>query len=219
MSMIDIDTPAAPARTEPESSKRRDIIDGARKVFFEKGFDAASMDEVAKAASVSKATIYVYFSSKEELFEALVHNDRARSAEHLFEVDPSVDDVASLLRRIGISFMTMMVQPDHIRLVRMVIAVAERFPRVGRTFFAAGPCHGGQRLAQLMRQQADLGRLAIDDDLAAAYEFFNLCQSNSVKGLLFGIEEQPTAAQIEATVERAVRIFLSYYGTQTVGKP
>lgn len=214
MTMIDNERPAAPPRVEPESLKRRDIIDGARKVFFEKGFDGASMDEVAKAAGVSKATIYVYFGSKEELFEALVHNDRARSAEHLFEVDPSIDDVGTLLRRIGISFMTMMVQPDHIRLVRMVIAVAEKFPRVGRTFFDAGPCHGGQRLADLLRGQADLGRLKIDDDIAAAYEFFNLCQSNSVKGLLFGVGEQPTAAQIEATVDRAVRIFLNYYGTQ-----
>ncbi|WP_371346785.1 TetR/AcrR family transcriptional regulator [Ancylobacter sp. IITR112] len=217
MSMTDIDTAAAPARSEPESSKRRDIIDGARKVFFEKGFDAASMDEVAKAASVSKATIYVYFSSKEELFEALVHNDRARSAEQLFEFDPSIDDVESLLRRIGISFMTMMVQPDHIRLVRMVMSVAERFPRVGRTFFEAGPCQGGQRLANLLRQQADLGRLAIDDDLAAAYAFFNLCQSNQVKGLLFGVNAPPSPAEIAATVERAVRVFLAYYGAQRSG--
>lgn len=214
MNMIDKEESAVAVRVEPESSKRRDIIDGARRVFFEKGFDGASMDEVAKAASVSKATIYVYFSSKEELFEALVLNDRARSAEYLFVVDPSVDNVESLLRRIGISFMTMMVQPDHIRLVRMVIAVAEKFPRIGRAFFDAGPCHGGQRLADLLRRQADLGRLVIDDDLAAAYEFFNLCQSNRVKGLLFGIGDQPTQEQIEETVDRAVRVFLSYYGTR-----
>ncbi|SCW36050.1 TetR/AcrR family transcriptional regulator [Ancylobacter rudongensis] len=213
MTMTDTDMPAAAPRAEPESAKRRDIIDGARKVFFEKGFDGASMDEVARAASVSKATIYVYFGSKDELFEALVLNDRARSAEHLFEVDPSIDDVASLLHRIGTSFMTMMVQPDHIRLVRMVIAIAEKFPRVGRAFFDAGPCHGGQRLASLLRQQADLGRLRIDDELAAAFEFLNLCQSNSVKGLLFGVDGPPTPAQIEETVERAVRIFLAYYGT------
>ena len=217
MTMIDTETVAEAPRAEPESTKRRDIIDGARKVFFEKGFDGASMDEVARAAGVSKATIYVYFGSKDELFEALVLNDRARSAEHLFVVDPSINDVASLLHRIGISFMTMMVQPDHIRLVRMVIAIAEKFPRVGRAFFDAGPCHGGQRLASLLRQQADLGRLRVDDDLAAAYEFFNLCQSNSVKGLLFGVGEQPSAAEIEETVGRAVRVFLAYYGTARAG--
>jgi len=201
-------------RAEPESSKRRDIIDGARRVFFEKGFDGASMDEVAKAAGVSKATIYVYFSSKEELFEALVLNDRARSAEHLFVVDPSIDDVAGLLRRIGISFMTMMVEPDHIRLVRMVISVAEKFPRVGRSFFDAGPCHGGRRLADLLRQQAELGRLKLDDDIAAAHLFLNMCQGMLAKELLFGSTEQPTPAQIEETVDRAVRVFLAAYGTK-----
>ncbi|MCK0209185.1 TetR/AcrR family transcriptional regulator [Starkeya koreensis] len=211
MSMTD----TAPARPDAESAKRRDIIDGARRVFFDKGFDGASMDEVARAAGVSKATIYVYFGSKEELFEALVQNDRARSAEHLFEVDPSIDNVEALLRRIGVSFMTMMVQPDHIKLIRMVIAVAEKFPRVGRTFFDAGPCHGGQRLAELLRRQADLGRLELDDDLAAAYMFFNMCQSNAVKGLLFGVGEQPSAAQIEEHVDRGVRAFLATYGARS----
>lgn len=214
MSIMESDTDRAATRAEPESTKRRDIIDGARRVFFDKGFDGASMDEVAKAAGVSKATIYVYFSSKEELFEALVLNDRARSAEHLFVVDPTVGDVASVLRRIGISFMTMMVQPDHIRLVRMVIGVAEKFPRVGRSFFDAGPCHGGQRLAGLLRQQADLGRLVLDDDLAAAHLFLNMCQGMLAKGLLFGNPSPPTPAQIEETVDRAVRVFLAAYGAK-----
>ncbi|MGA0562177.1 TetR/AcrR family transcriptional regulator [Ancylobacter sp. VNQ12] len=214
MSITESDTDRAAPRAEPESTKRRDIIDGARRVFFDKGFDGASMDEVAKAAGVSKATIYVYFSSKEELFEALVLNDRARSAEHLFEVDTSTGDVASVLRRIGISFMTMMVQPDHIRLVRMVIAVAEKFPRVGRSFFDAGPCHGGQRLAALLRQQADLGRLVLDDDLADAHLFLNMCQGKLAKELLFGNPTPPTPAQIEETVDRAVRVFLAAYGAK-----
>lgn len=214
MSITESDTDRAATRAEPESTKRRDIIDGARRVFFDKGFDGASMDEVAKAAGVSKATIYVYFSSKEELFEALVLNDRARSAEHLFEVDTSTGDVASVLRRIGISFMTMMVQPDHIRLVRMVIAVAEKFPRVGRSFFDAGPCHGGQRLADLLRQQADLGRLVLDDDLADAHLFLNMCQGMLAKELLFGNPTPPTPAQIEETVDRAVRVFLAAYGAK-----
>jgi AcrR family transcriptional regulator len=216
MTTTDFDTVAAgpgATRSEPESAKRRDIIDGARRVFFDKGFDGASMDEVAKAAGVSKATIYVYFGGKEELFEALVRNDRARSAEHLFEVDPSIDDVAEVLRRIGISFMTMMVQPDHIRLIRMVIGVAEKFPRIGQIFFLAGPCHGGQRLGELLRRQAELGRLKLDDELEAAYLFLNMCQSNQVKGLLFGNTATPTQEQIEETVNRAVRAFLAFYGT------
>ncbi len=211
-------TKDAPARTagrhEPESAKRRDILDGAQRVFFDKGFDGASMDEVAKTAGVSKATIYVYFGSKEELFEALVLSVRAKSAEHLFEVDASLDDLESLLRRIGVSFLTMMVQPDHIRLVRMVMGVAEKFPRIGQAFFEAGPCHGGRRLADLLRKQADMGRLEIQDDLQAAHIFFNLCHDKTVKGLLFGCNAPPTPEQIAYTVDEAVRVFIAGYGTK-----
>ncbi|MDQ0509481.1 TetR/AcrR family transcriptional regulator [Ancylobacter amanitiformis] len=204
------------SRADAESSKRRDIIDGARRAFFDKGFDGASMDEVAKTAGVSKATIYAYFSGKAELFEALVQNDRMRSAESLFTVDASITDVDALLRRIGTSFMTMMVQPDHIRLLRMVMGAAEKFPRIGRTFYDAGPCHGGQRLAQLLHEQAELGRLQLDDELAAAHVFFNICQGNMVKALLFSDAPTPTPAQIEENVNRAVRVFLAAYGT---GRP
>lgn len=209
--------PDAVERVEPEAKKRRDIIDGARRVFFDKGFDGASMDEIARAGSVSKATIYVYFDSKEDLFQALVEVDRRKSAERLFEFDASDADVASLLHRIGVSFMTMMVQPDHIRLVRMVMGIAEKFPAIGRTFFEAGPCHGGRRLADLLARQTELGHLVIEDHEGAAFQFLNLCQGNIVKGLLFGSDLEPAPAKIEATVTDAVKVFLAAYGAKTAG--
>lgn len=205
-------TPGLPIAT-PEANKRKDIIDGARRVFFHKGFNGASMDEIARAASVSKTTIYVYFESKANLFRALVEADKCQAAERLIEFDED-DDVASLLHRVGISFINMMVQPNHIRLVRMVIGVAEKFPTIGQTFFATGPCHGGQRLADCLNRQVVLGRLQIDDCYAAAFEFINLCQGNLVQGLLFGQPEPPAFQTLEATVTRAVHIFLAAYGTK-----
>ena len=57
---------------EEESSKRRQILDGARKVFMDLGFDGASMNEIARSAGVSKGTLYVYFADKNRLFEAIV---------------------------------------------------------------------------------------------------------------------------------------------------
>ena len=56
--------------------KRQQIIDGARRVFIDMGFDAASMNDITREAGVSKGTIYVYFASKEELFEALIEEER-----------------------------------------------------------------------------------------------------------------------------------------------
>ncbi len=58
-------------RGDRDRASAATFLDGARRVFFDKGFDGASMDEIARAGGVSKATIYVYFDSKEDLFEAL----------------------------------------------------------------------------------------------------------------------------------------------------
>ncbi len=200
------------AERELEAKKRHDIVDGARRVFFHKGFDGASMDEIARAASVSKATIYAYFDSKADLFRILVEEDKRQSAERLFEFGDNDEDVASLLHRIGVSFMSMMVRPNHIRLVRMVSAVAEKFPAIGRAFFETGPCQGASRLAAFLERQVELGRLEVDDCQAAAFDFFNLCQGNLVKALMFGLSEEPAPEVIEAQVARAVRVFLAAYG-------
>src|SRR5258705_281714 len=62
---------------DEDSSKRRQILDGARKVFMDLGFDGASMGEIARSAGVSKGTLYVYFDDKNRLFEAIVGADRA----------------------------------------------------------------------------------------------------------------------------------------------
>ncbi len=61
-----------------DPAKRAQILDGAREVFARLGFDAASMNDITREAGVSKSTIYVYFASKEDLFEALVAETRER---------------------------------------------------------------------------------------------------------------------------------------------
>ncbi|WAC25864.1 TetR/AcrR family transcriptional regulator [Ancylobacter sp. SL191] len=214
MSDTTVLAPNAPARPDTDSPKRREVIEGARRVFFDKGFDGASMDEVARAAGVSKATIYAHFSSKDELFEALVLSERNRSAEHLFEVDPAVQDIDGVLRHIGVSFMKMMVRPDHIRLIRMVIGVAEKFPRIGFSFFDAGPNHGGRRLGELLREETARGRVDLqgEDAVEVAHLFLNMCNGNFVKAMMFTGAPPPAVEDIEAVVDRAVRVFLASYG-------
>ena len=73
----------ARAGAETESAKRRQILDGARRVFLADGFDGASMNDIARVAGVSKGTLYVYFDSKEALFEALIREDRKQQAERI----------------------------------------------------------------------------------------------------------------------------------------
>src|ERR1700742_717161 len=82
---------------EEDSSKRRQILDGARKVFMDLGFDGASMGEIARAAGVSKGTLYVYFADKNRLFEAIVEEETLEQGKLAFNFDPARDVSATLL--------------------------------------------------------------------------------------------------------------------------
>jgi len=75
--MVPVDRTSAHLVGDEESSKRRQILDGARKVFLDLGFDGASMGDIARAAAVSKGTLYVYFADKCRLFEAIVEEEEA----------------------------------------------------------------------------------------------------------------------------------------------
>ena len=110
--------------------KRRQIMDGARTVFLSGGFDGASMNDIARVAGVSKGTLYVYFDSKEQLFEALIREDRKQQAERLvFPGEPG--DARELLRGFGRRLIEMMTRPEMIAHVRVVIAATAKFPRLG----------------------------------------------------------------------------------------
>src|SRR6476661_6012028 len=82
----DIERPTAESRGV-DTAKRAQIIDGARRVFLAQGFDAASMGAIAREASVSKGTLYVYFKSKEELFETIVEEQCRQQADQIFNLD------------------------------------------------------------------------------------------------------------------------------------
>ena len=85
---------------DEDSSKRRQILDGARKVFMDLGFDGASMGEIARSAGVSKGTLYVYFADKNRLFEAIVEEEALEQGKVAFNFDPErdVDDHAAGIR-------------------------------------------------------------------------------------------------------------------------
>jgi len=119
---------------EEDSSKRRQILDGARKVFMDLGFDGASMGEIARAASVSKGTLYVYFADKSRLFEAIVEEEALEKGQVAFNFDPE-RDIPTTLRDFGDAYIAMICRPGGGSAIRTVMAIAERMPDVGRRYY------------------------------------------------------------------------------------
>ncbi|MBV8850415.1 MAG: TetR/AcrR family transcriptional regulator [Methylobacteriaceae bacterium] len=189
----------------------RQILEGARRVFLADGFDGASMNDVARVAGVSKGTLYVYFQSKQALFEALIREEHRRTAERLSMFDEAEPDVALVLTRFGNALMNFMLLPEHIALVRTVSAAAAKFPAIGRAFFDAGPQYGADRLAAYFSQQVEAGALFIDDVNLAAWQFLEALQGGHLKRMLFCVCEPPQQDAVEKAVARAVEMFMAVY--------
>jgi len=210
---MDAETIPADYETQDGGAKRRQVMEGARTVFLSQGFDGASMNDIARAAGVSKGTLYVYFESKEQLFEALIRESRKEQAERLvFPDDPG--DARELLRGFGRRLIELMTRPETIAYVRIVIAATGKFPRLGQAFYEAGPCHGVRNLAAQLGKLRDSGALEIDDAERAAQQFIDLCKSGVLNPVLFGVTETADPRQIEVAVDAGVEVFMRAYGAQ-----
>jgi AcrR family transcriptional regulator len=203
-------TPSQPV-AEEESTKRRQIVEGAREVFLARGFDAASMGDIAKTAGVSKGTLYVYFKNKEELFAAIVQQECGSHAEGSFPLDNTDADIESVLTRIGTEMVSFICQPEKASSLRIVIAIADRMPEIGKAFYETGPAHGIKRLAAYLDAQVRAGSVAIEDCEVAAAQFLDACQSTLFKPVLFNFAPPPRPERIRHVVGIAVRAFLSAY--------
>jgi AcrR family transcriptional regulator len=209
---MEIDAPA------PDGAKRRQIMEGARRVFLDDGFDGASMSDVARVAGVSKGTLYVYFASKEQLFEALIREGHKQQAERLvFPGEPG--DVRNLLREFGRRLIEMMTRPESIAHLRVVIAATRKFPRIGQAFFEAGPRHGVRKLAAQFEKLRASGALDFEDAERAAQHFIDLSKSGVFNAVVFGVMETAPAEDIEASVDAAVDVFMRAYGAKPAAPP
>ncbi len=196
---------------DTDSSKRRQILDGARRVFLDLGFDGASMGEIARAAGVSKGTLYVYFADKSALFEAIVEEESLEQGKLTFNFDPE-RDVATTLMEFGRAYIQVLCRPGGGSAIRTVMAIAERMPDVGRRFYENVIAVTIGRLAAYLEARARLGDVMIDDYRLAASQFLQMCQASLFQPFIFQAAPAPTPERIEQVVASATRMFLAAYG-------
>jgi AcrR family transcriptional regulator len=202
--------PSPPAEAGEDPLKVRQILDGAREVFLNLGFDGASMGDIARAAGVSKGTLYVYFENKAELFSALIADER-KHAKREFQLDPQSPDVSADLRRYGRSLLAYIGRPRNIQSVRTVIAIAEKFPKVGQEFYRDGPQRGLEYLRSYLEAQVAAGRLRIDDCAMAARQLQVLFHTGVINELLYGVRSTPDESEVGRVADEAVATFMARY--------
>lgn len=206
--MSQIQTAPEPADPTP---KQRDIAEAATRLFIAQGYAAVSMDAIARAAGVSKATLYSYFASKERLFANLVGVACSRSGSVLGELADGGADLRATLTELADRALRFMLAEPSLAIYRVVMAETARFPELGRAFYERGAAASRRTFAAWLERQMAAGKLLSRDPGLAAEQFMGLLRTHLHLRALLGIGPPPTEAEIETTVAAAVETFLRAY--------
>jgi AcrR family transcriptional regulator len=205
--------PAEPGtRTARRARKAAQVLEGAREVFLRDGFEGASVDDIARAAGVSKATLYSHFGDKRLLFMEVASAECRRQADAaLGEIDmdaPPREVLGFAARRM----MDFFLSPLGLGVFRVVVGETGRFPQIGRAFWETGPARGRAILQDYFARACARGELAIDDPALAADQFAELCKADLWPRLVFGLADEVTPAERERVAQGAVDMFMARYG-------
>jgi AcrR family transcriptional regulator len=195
--------------------KYAQVLDGARAVFMADGFEGASVDDIARAAGVSKATLYSYFADKRLLFMEVARRECTRQANMAADsIDTSLParEVLTAAARQMIDIVT----SDFGRQIfRIAAAECARFPALGPAFYDSGPATIRARLVAYLREAVARGELAIPDLDLAADQFHALAKAGIAERILFDPDAQMSAEDRDRTVRGAVDMFMARYGVDS----
>jgi AcrR family transcriptional regulator len=200
----------------PESrlGKAESIELAAFELFQQRGYGNVSMDEIAKIAGVSKATIYSHFPDKAELFASLMRTKCAMSwvRTELDERPAGPDDVRPCLLDLGQSYIEVLCEKGTG--TRIVIAEGRRFPELAEIFYEHGPKASRDALKRYLDRACAAGVLSIPDTDRAANQFYALLRDDTYLRVLLDLPIKDAKAELHATVVSAVDMFLRAHAPQ-----
>lgn len=205
--------PVSPVKTTDQltpasAAKREAIVCAAAQVFMASGYGAASMDQIATEAGVSKQTVYSHFGAKDALFEEIVSckceelmgADGMRVAQ---DADPDV-----VLFESAKKFLNVVLNDHSITLYRVILSECGRFPELAQAFYRAGPKVATERLAGYLDKMNEQGKLKIADPKPAAGLFFAMLRGDLYLQRILALREMPGEDEIEACARNASEAFM-----------
>lgn len=202
----------SPGFAAPHDEKTAAIVAAARQTFLAKGFDGASMDEIALTAGVSKRTVYNRFRSKEELFAGVIDEACRRILPFDLEADDAIP-FEEFLTQIAERLLHVTLEPDAVALHRIITFEVGRNPALGHTFMECGPRRVFRVVGPYFERQVARGRLRPDTDVSEAMWRLKALLSEPLETMvLMGEPPEDMEAAIAEQVETAVRDFLRLYG-------
>ena len=200
----------ARVRTE---EKRQEIVQVAAQLFEQFGFDRTSMSMISDRLGGSKATLYGYFKSKDELFRAVVDHDIPEQSEKLMQEFLSGKDLREGLTKLGIAYLMRLLSPTPIANMRMLANQPED-STMPKEFWESTLKPAWRRLTQRLEMLMDEGMLKRVDPWMATMHWKGLHECDMLDRRLLGIDKQIDPSEIMRAATTAADAFLELYGTK-----
>ena len=191
-------------------AKRKAILEAAGAVFRDKGLAGAGMTDIAARVGGSKATLYRYFSSKDELFLAVMLGDVLDHAQAVFDALTPSGDLRRTLERFGARLLKLTLSGEALAARRMSIAEGSR-SGIGQRLYERGPRLVWAKMADFLEGEAKAGRLRAEDPWRAAMHLRGLLEADLINRALIGAEVDSRPASLRRYAAEAVEVFLRAY--------
>lgn len=185
------------------------MVAAAARSFFDVGYEATSIEQVALDAGVSKVTVYNHFGDKRSLFAAAVEHECERMRGFFQIREASSATLSDRLAVIGEAMSAFLSRPEMVRFDRRIAAETERDPEIGRAFLNAGPYRMKAAFTALLEGMVAAGELDIDDCALAAEQFVSMVKGMGDMERRFGMDRNEEVDR--ARIKGAVQVFLKAY--------
>jgi TetR/AcrR family transcriptional repressor of mexJK operon len=197
-------------KTEVSLDER--LLSAAMEVFLERGFAAATVDEIAARAKASKLTFYKHYGNKEALFEAVVKRQNAALVvETVGRAIPEGMPLERFLEATANRLLAALLKPETVKLMRVLHVEAERFPQFADIFNNAGPARGTMLLAAELEKHMTRGTIRRADAVLAAEHFLHLALGELTRRILLGLRPAATNAEVSKRIAAGVDVFIRAY--------
>jgi TetR/AcrR family transcriptional regulator, mexJK operon transcriptional repressor len=185
-------------REARKQDRRQAIVAVARRSFLEKGYAATSMSGLLAELGGSKATLWSYFRSKEELFAAVVEEETTVFREELEGSLSASADLETTLEAFCRSFMKRTADPDAMAAWRLIVGESGRFPELGRIFYERAAMRVERALAGYLAEQIASGRLRDEGAMNMARVLLGFCATQHDRRLWGVSSQEPDEAETDA---------------------
>ena len=194
--------------SEPIDPKRQAILAGATRMFLAHGYRNASMEKIAQAAPVSKATLYNHFGSKNTLLAAVISGLCGSLLQTMTEVTIESDDVENNLNKIATSAVDLIYSEDALAIYRLVVAESPDFPELGQLFYQSGPQAALTQLEDYFRRLNVKGSFNIIDPVFAADAFFSMLKGDLHLRCLLSKTLRPSADEKKHLIAQVIAFYM-----------